>query len=125
MPKQRGRGVTDFLVAFKDVTTTFFDIETDLLVVLDADGDIERVNPVWVSILNRTEQECIGRPIIVFVLSDDFARFMRAFNSIKHSESFRLLHRDHGVISVKLVAYRFKKSADVQRGFLVMRPVKE
>jgi len=117
-------GVTDFLTAFQDVTTTFFSVETDLLVVLDEQGDIERVNPAFEKILNRPEREVIGRPIIVFVYAEDFAKFMRAFNSIKHAEPFRLLHRNYGVVAVRLVAYRFKKSVEIQRGFLVLRPVR-
>ena len=44
-------GVTEFLHIFEDVATTFFDLETDLLIVLDTQGGIERVNPAWESVL--------------------------------------------------------------------------
>lgn len=118
-------GVTDFLTAFTDATATFFDVESDLLVVLDEHGDIERVNPAWERMLNRPEKDCIGRPIIVFVFHEDFARFMRAFQNVTRSEPFRLLHYEHGVVTVRLVAYRFKRMVEYQRGFLVMRPIRE
>lgn len=120
MGKQR-HGVTDFLQAFTDVGTTFFDVETDLLIVLDDQGNVERVNKAFERTLNRQEHEMLGRPLVVIVADEDLAKFIKAFYDPGKSQPFRLLRHSSGVVTVRLVAYRFKREPDYQRGYLVLR----
>ena len=117
MPKSRG--VTEFLRAFEDVGQTFFDIESDLLIVLDEQGNIERVNPAFEQALNRKESEVLGLGMIRLICIDDWATFLRSFTS-PNPPAVRLLKRDCGEIVVKMIAFRFKS----QRGFLAFRRVR-
>lgn len=112
-------GVTEFLRAFEDVSQTFFDIESDLLIVLDERGNISRVNPAFERALNRKESEVLGQGMIRLIRIDDWATFLRSFTS-PNQPVVRLLRKDSGEVSVKMIAFRFKG----QRGFLAFRPVR-
>jgi len=109
-------GVTEFLNVFHDVGSTFFDIESDLLIVLDKTGNIERVNPAFERELGRTEAEVWGMPLIRLVRMDDWARFLRTFTAI-HPEPVRLMKKGEGEIVVTLAGCRFRQG----RGFLILR----
>lgn len=109
-------GVTEFLGVFQDVATTFFDLESDILIVLDTRGDIERVNPAWEHVTGYTESEVLRNAIIHYVDVDDYAVFIHAFTD-PHPKPFRMLHKGGGVVGVRLVACRFKQG----RGFIVLR----
>jgi PAS domain S-box-containing protein len=113
------RGVTEFLQVFQDVGATFFDLETDVLVVLDDRGNIERTNPAFARVLGYTEHDVFGCGLVQFVTVDDLAKFIKAFNWVPRPESFRMLHRGGGVINMKLVAARFRN----RKGYLVLRQV--
>lgn len=116
-------GVTEFLSVFSDVGTTFFNLETDLLIVLDETGNISRVNAAFETTLGRSEADVLGQGIIRLVAMDDWDKFMHAFDVLQRSTKFRLLHSEQGLVTVSLIAYRFKRTDAGQRGFLVMRPV--
>jgi len=111
-------GVTEFLALFADVGTTFFDIESDLLIVLDGQGGIERVNPAFERTLDRIESEVLRVPIIQLIDANDWAKFIRGFTEI-HPEAVRMLRKGNGDVLVRLVACRFKGG----RGFIVLRKV--
>jgi PAS domain S-box-containing protein len=113
------RGVTEFLRAFEDVGQTFFDIESDLLIVLDEHGNIERVNPAFERLLDRKEADVLGLGMIRLICIDDWATFLRSFTS-PNQPAVRMLRREQGEIVVKMIAVRFKG----QRGFLAFRPVR-
>lgn len=117
-------GVTEFLSAFEDVGIQFFDIETDILIVLDEAGNIDRVNPAFERILNRAEPDILGEPIIRLIFSGDWSRFLNAFSDLQRGNIFHLLHSDAGLIRVQLNAYRFKRTDAGMRGYLVLRPVR-
>lgn len=112
-------GVTEFLRAFEDIGQTFFDIERDLLIVLNEHGDIERVNPAFERALGRKESETLGLGMIRLICIDDWATFLRSF-TMQDPPAVRLLKKEQGEVIVKMIAYRFK----AQRGFLAFRPVK-
>jgi PAS domain-containing protein len=118
-------GVTEFLKAFEDVGATFFGVESDLLVVLDESGNIARVNPAFEHALGRVESEVLQRGIINLVYADDLAIFLHSFDPNVEPCIFRLLRALHGVVWVRLVAYHFKRTAEGQRGYLVLRPAIE
>lgn len=109
-------GVTEFLQVYEGIAGTFFDIESDLLIVLDKQGGIERVNPSWERITGYTESDVLRNAIIHYVDVDDYARFIRGFTE-SHPEPFRLLHKGGGLVRVRLIACRFRQG----RGFIVLR----
>ncbi len=115
-------GVTDFLRAFEDFGTTFFDIERDLLVVLDEVGNISRVNPAFERALGRTEASVLGNELIRYVIADDLAKFIRSFDTTLSPAPVRLLKREQGEVTVRLLAFKFKRSDEGLRGYLVLRP---
>lgn len=114
----RRHGVTEFLQSFESIGSTFFDLEVDLLVVLDEKGNIERVNDAFERALDRQESEVLGQGIIHLVRMDDWAAFLNAFTAVQPAP-FRLLRKDSGDVGVRLIACRFIK----RRGFLVLRKV--
>lgn len=116
---ERRRGVTDFLRIFEVVGATFFDIEEDLLVVLDEQGNISRVNPAFQKALNYHEADVFGVPLIQLVHADDWAKFIKAFNWHGPPQPFRLLRSTAGEMAVNLIAVRFRNG----KGYLVMRSV--
>ena len=112
-------GVTEFLRAFEDVGATFFQIETDLLICLDEKGNISRVNPAFEKALGRAESEVLGQGLMRVIAIDDWASFLRSFTSVNPAP-VRMLRKDSGEVTVKLIAFRFRAS----RGYLAFRPVK-
>lgn len=117
-------GVTEFLSTFSDVGIQFFDIETDILIVLDEQGNIDRVNPAFEKILARSEPDVLGEPVIRLIFSGDWSKFLNSFNDMQRGNVFHLLHKDAGMIRVQLTAYKFKPTDTGRRGYLVLRPVK-
>jgi PAS domain-containing protein len=113
------RGVTEFLRAFEDVGQTFFDIESDLLIVLNEHGNIERVNPAFERALERKEAEVLGLGMMRLICIDDWATFLRSFTS-PDPPPVRILKREQGEIVCRMIAFRFKN----QRGFLAFRRVR-
>lgn len=111
-------GVTEFLSVFEGIGATFYSLETDLLIVLDGQGNIERVNPSFESITGYAEADIIGHGIAQFVSIDDLALFLRSFSET-YPRPFRLLHQGGGVVVVRLIAAKFRAG----RGYLVLRTV--
>lgn len=110
-------GVTEFLHIFEDVGATFFDIESDVLVVLDAQGNIERTNPAFERVIGYAESDVLGSELVHLVDTNDLAVFIKSFNWLPQPEPFRMLRRGGGKVSMRLVAARFRG----QRGYLVLR----
>lgn len=117
------RGVTDFLVAFEDIGATFFDLETDLLVVLDEQGNIARINDAFERELGRSEFSVLRLELFRLIHEDDLAAFIKSFDSSVNPPPIRLLRRDSGDVVVRLAAYRFRKTDEGLRGYLVLRKV--
>lgn len=116
------RGVTDFLNIFKSVGATFFDIETDLLIVLDEVGNIKRVNPAFQRELGRPEHSILHCELIRLIHEDDLATFIRSFDTTLKPQPFRLLKREGGEVAVRLISFKFTNT-DEGHGFLVLRKV--
>jgi PAS domain-containing protein len=106
------RGVTDFLSIFQDDRSIFFDAETDILIVLNDAGAIERVNPAFERLLNRPEAS---------VLNLLLTHFMRIDNQA--TDPIRFLKWGGGEIGVQLIAYRFARTEQGKRWYLILRPM--
>ncbi len=121
------RGVTQFLKVFEGDSQIFFDAEIDLLIVLDAQGNIKRVNPSFERTLHRPEREVLGLPIVALVHVDDMAKFIRSFSLMTSTYPFRLLCKDAGSVLVDLMAFRFRRIDEEagRRGYLILRPLGE
>lgn len=115
---QRRRGVTEYLVAFSDWGITAFDIETDLIIGLDKDGYIKRVNPAFEKTLGYREANIINTMLMQYVSLDDLAVFIRVFFDKNRETTFRMLHSWTGIVTVRLVDYKFKKN---DKGLVILR----
>lgn len=116
------RGVTEFLKAFGDDHVVFFRAETDLLIALDEQGNIARVNPAFEKALEREESNVLHHEVIQFVHEDDLAKFIRSFDQSHAPDPIRLLKRNNGEIVARLIAFRFRRTDDGLRGYLILRP---
>jgi PAS domain-containing protein len=114
-------GVTEFLQVFSGDESTFVNIETDMLVVLDESGNILRVNPAFEKSLNRQEIDVLRNGFIRYVHQDDLAKFMHSFDDSSKADPFRISKMEHGFITVRLSAYKFRRTEDGLRGYLVLR----
>ena len=110
------RGLTGFLSVFEDIGRQFYDLETDLLVMLDEQGLIEDVNPAFEAELGRTKIEVLGTPLMRLIHIGDLAEFIREFYEPR-SRLFRMLKKDSGEIVVRLIACRFRKG----QGYIILR----
>lgn len=115
----RRHGVTEFLSVFQDVGSTFYDLETDLLIVLDTSGGIDRVNMAFERVLGYHEASIRGHALIEFVSVDDMAKFIRSFSE-EFPQPFKMLHSWTGVVMMRLVKCRFRAG----RGYVILREVK-
>lgn len=101
------RGVTQYLDIMASVYATFYDIAPDMLIVLDDNGLIERVNPAFEKATGYAEQDVIGSIITRVIIFDD------------KDLPLRLLHKDSGEIKCRVVASRFRGG----KVYLVLRPI--
>ena len=58
-----------------------FELSTDLLASIDAQGSFVRLNPAWEYVLGWTVAELIGRPAVELVHPDDVARTLAILDS--------------------------------------------
>ena len=114
------RGVTTFLQTLDGDYATFFDLVPDLLVCTDQRGGIVRVNRSFERSLGYTRSEMYGKGLANIVLSEDFPAFFEAFQK-KSQNSFRLLHKNRGVATCRLICWNIRHG----RSFIVLRPVHE
>lgn len=117
MPRSR-HGVTEFLSVFHDVGRVFFDLETDLLVVLNERGEIYDCNPAVERELNRPRSSVLGVPLARFIDDGDLLEFIQEFYK-PQNRLFRLLRRESDDIRVRLIASR---SQD-EFGYIVLRRI--
>ena len=111
-------GVTEFLSAFKDTTARFADHETDLWIELDGQGCIYRVWPGFTKALGYEESNILGTPIINFIDLDTLAIFIKSFGW-NERQTFNMLHRGGGLVSVRMEWYEFIKD----NCNLILRPI--
>lgn len=119
-------GVTEFLDAFRHFAFKFYELEPDLLVVLDGDGEIIRVNPAFVEVTGRRERDVQGLSIVRLVAEADLSKFMRSFDLDRDGAAFRLLRAESGTVEVRLVRFFFDHRVDGTRvrnkeGYLILR----
>jgi PAS domain S-box-containing protein len=96
-------------------------LEPDYLIVLDPAGNIAKVNKSFERALNRTRAEMYGQGLSHLVMSDDLAVFIRSFSEFVpvNPEPFRLLHKNTGVVTCKLIRWRARH----KRSYIVLRRV--
>lgn len=67
--------------------------------------------------LGYMRAEMYGKGLMSVVMSDDLLKFIQAFTRDKDREPFRLLHKDHGVVTCRLMRWSVRH----ERSFIVMR----
>lgn len=102
------RGVTEYLQVFSDWRIAAFDLESDLIIGLDGDGNIQVVNPAFERVLGYREASVLHKPLIHFVSIRDLSRFIRIFYDRDKESRFNLLHCWTGEVTMQLVDYAFK-----------------
>ncbi|RYZ69520.1 MAG: PAS domain S-box protein, partial [Proteobacteria bacterium] len=67
----------------------FFELSSDLFVIVDSRGLIQTVNPVWETVLGYRTEEFIGRPIMAFIHPDDLEKTVDALAYASRHLSFK------------------------------------
>ncbi len=118
------RGVTTFLKAFNTNAQKFYEMSTDILITLDARGNIIEVNPAFETELGRAKHEVINTPIVYLIHEMDMAKFIRSCSIINGRQPFRLLKKKNGCVEVDMIKISFERilDEDERRGFLTLRP---
>ena len=73
-----------------------------IVMITDANGVIEYVNPAFERALGRSEASVLGNELIRYVLPDDLAKFIRSFDTTQAPAMVRLLKRERGEVPVKI-----------------------
>ena len=68
---------------------SFFSLSPDLLIVIDTDGTIRKVNTAWEQTLGFTPEQMIGGRIIDYVHPDDIAASIEAFGELTKQRTVR------------------------------------
>ena len=92
----------------------------DLLVVLDSDGTVRKVNAALEQALGYDRTELYGQGFARLVWPDDIMTFVRAFTAPSPAP-FRLLHKGSGLVMCGLVKWQSRHN----RGFVVIRKLYE
>lgn len=103
----KNRGVTQYLDVLASVYSTFYDIETDALLVLNDKGIVERVSPGFEKLTGYVEADIAGRMITQIITFGE------------RDDPIRLLHKGGGEIKCWVVASRFRQG----KVYLVIRPI--
>lgn len=111
-------GVTQFLELFNDVGRVFFDLESDLLIVVNEHGEIFDCNPATERELNRAKAEMLSVPFMRFFYDGELLDFVQEFYKPR-GRCFRMLRRESGEIQVRLIAFRSYRDY----GYIVLRRV--
>lgn len=114
------RGVTEFLNVFRDAAARFADHESDLLILLDKQGCIERVYQGFTQALGYTAADVLGKPIIDFIDIDSLSIFIKSFGWYNAPRPpFKMLHKGGGLVDVRMEWYEFQG----YNGYLILRLV--
>jgi PAS domain-containing protein len=99
-------GVTAFLNSLDSTMRAFFDAETHLLILLDRNGCIARVNPAFEYWLDRAERDVLGKEFVALLYGPDLTIFIHAFDKRCADQPFHLLHREAGTVAVCLETFQ-------------------
>jgi PAS domain-containing protein len=89
-----------------------------LLIALDHNGCFERVYPGFTKALGYEERDVLGRPIIDLITEDSLAYFIKSFGWYDPPRPvFRMLHRDNGIVAVRMEWYEFVQG----KGRIILR----
>jgi PAS domain S-box-containing protein len=83
----------------------------DLMLLIDSDGWLRRVNPAWMRVLGYAAEELVGHHVTEFALVDDHADTVAAYANAARSSSPQLVdryrHKDGSVRWIAWVAAPF------------------
>jgi PAS domain S-box-containing protein len=72
---------------------SIWELSPDLLVVVDFNGVLLRVNPAWTALLGYRPEELVGRHVNEFVLPDDHPETVDAYTFAAHGGLPRIVNR--------------------------------
>ncbi len=101
-----------------DVYERFFSTSTELFLVTNGEGRIERVNPSWENVLGYLPEEIEGRPLSTFTHPDDRDANARVRQTLRQDGSFRDyenrgIHKDGRVVWLRWFGHRDPRSGFV------------
>ncbi len=70
---------------------SFFNLSTDILIILDMEGRINRVNPAFCSLIRENEQKLRGTELFSFLPSSDVAALQYTLETIQTDANIRSL----------------------------------
>lgn len=95
METLKSQGREYFLTVMIDITQEqknaleleiFFDINLDLLCIMDMDGKIMKINKTWDYILGYSSQELIGYNMLKFIHKEDMKKTLDEFENLRKGE---------------------------------------
>ena len=115
-------GVTRYLTILDSDQAVLFDLDPDLLVVIDKAGNIVRVNRAFEDVVGYTRyQICgIGVGLSRFIVMEDIIRFIRSFDHPGENQAnmFRFSRHGGGETVCCLIKWQCRRG----RSYLVFRP---
>jgi PAS domain S-box-containing protein len=84
---QRQSPLTELLQPESD-TDIFFNLSPDLVCIFDAEGNFQKLNPAWESLLGWTEPELISHPWHELIHPDELAATLTAFQTWNPQQIF-------------------------------------
>ena len=118
------RGATAWLDAFDSALLRFFELEPDVLILLDENGFIRRVNAAVLQYLDYAPGALDGVPLITLLAQGDLTRLGKAAHLASlglPTEPLHLLRRGGSTIAVRLIRFQFLPQR--RQTFLIFRPV--
>ncbi|WP_182084467.1 PAS domain-containing sensor histidine kinase [Aureimonas sp. ME7] len=95
-----------------------WDTSPDLIVVIDGEGVLQRVNPAWTRLLGYEPHELVGHHVNEFVLAGDHRETVAAYELAAGGGSPRIVNRfRHKTGSVRSIAWVAAPNGGVTYGF--------
>tara|TARA_R110001592_G_scaffold66503_1_gene204307 strand:+ start:7708 stop:9774 length:2067 start_codon:yes stop_codon:yes gene_type:complete len=70
-----------------------WDTAPDLMLIIDFDGILKRVNPAWTELLGYTQQDLVGHHVNQFVISEDHPSTVSAYEQAARGEQSKIINR--------------------------------
>src|SRR3954464_15090864 len=80
-------GLGERLRQIPDDSARFWELSSDLLCSVGADGHFKRLNPAWTRMLGWTVDELCSRPVLELVHPDDRERTTRELAALQAAEA--------------------------------------
>ncbi|MFT6431728.1 MAG: PAS domain S-box-containing protein, partial [Halopseudomonas sp.] len=70
-----------------------WDTAPDLMLIIDFDGILKRVNPAWTELLGYSQQDLVGHHVNQFVISEDHPSTVSVYKQAARGEQSKIINR--------------------------------